>query len=205
VSAGFRPTYLRPETTWRLGAVVALAMAEAAESLAGLARGSVRLKWPNDLVIEMSDGVRKLGGVLGESEGLGTVDVRAIVGIGVNVDWTTHAVPDDLAPTMTSLGAASGKTVDVARLGDAFLDCLAHLAVRLRDGEFPAAAWTARQVTTGRTVVLEMPGGVRREARAEGVDTGSGALLIGPSTIDASPLSVHAADVVHVRLAGPGA
>ena len=52
-------------------------MADAAERLAGLAAGTIRLKWPNDLVVEGDDGaVRKLAGVLGETEGLGTDDVR---------------------------------------------------------------------------------------------------------------------------------
>ena len=52
LSVGFRPTWLEPERAWRLAAVVSLAMAEAAESIAGLPGGRVRLKWPNDLVIE---------------------------------------------------------------------------------------------------------------------------------------------------------
>ena len=46
-------------------------MAEAAEHVAGLPAGTIRLKWPNDLVVETTDGVRKLAGVLGETDGLG--------------------------------------------------------------------------------------------------------------------------------------
>ena len=52
LSVGFRPDWLAPEHVWRLAAIVALAMADASESVAGLAPGSIRLKWPNDLVIE---------------------------------------------------------------------------------------------------------------------------------------------------------
>ena len=52
LSLGFRPTWLAPERAWRLAATVALAMADAAEDAAGLPDGAVRLKWPNDLVIE---------------------------------------------------------------------------------------------------------------------------------------------------------
>ena len=52
LSLGFRPTWLAPERTWRLAAVVSLAMADAAEEVAGLADGAIRLKWPNDLVVE---------------------------------------------------------------------------------------------------------------------------------------------------------
>ena len=52
LSLGFRPTWLAPGHAWRLAAVVSLAMADAAEDVAGLRDRAVRLKWPNDLVIE---------------------------------------------------------------------------------------------------------------------------------------------------------
>ena len=95
LSLGFRPTWLAAEAVWRLAAVTSLAMAEAAEAAAGLADGSVRLKWPNDLVVETptNGGVRKLAGVLGETAGLGSDDPRAVVGLGINVDWSRERVP----------------------------------------------------------------------------------------------------------------
>ena len=72
LSLGFRPTWLAPDRVWRLAAIVSLAMAEAAEAVAGLPDGAIRLKWPNDLVVERTGrGVRKLGGVLGETDGPG--------------------------------------------------------------------------------------------------------------------------------------
>src|SRR5262245_44648743 len=52
LTCGFRPAWLEPDRAWRLGATVALAMADAAEDAAGLPVGSIRLKWPNDLVVE---------------------------------------------------------------------------------------------------------------------------------------------------------
>ena len=52
LSLGFRPTWLLPDRAWRLAAMASLAMAEAAEHAAGLPEGTIRLKWPNDLVIE---------------------------------------------------------------------------------------------------------------------------------------------------------
>jgi BirA family biotin operon repressor/biotin-[acetyl-CoA-carboxylase] ligase len=52
LSLGFRPSWLAPDRTWRLAAITALAMADAAEEVAGLADGAIRLKWPNDLVVE---------------------------------------------------------------------------------------------------------------------------------------------------------
>src|SRR5215207_2646404 len=78
LSLGFRPTWLPPERVWRLAAITSVAMAEAAESLAGVAAGSIRLKWPNDLVVGDGAGIRKLAGVLGETAGLGTADPCAV-------------------------------------------------------------------------------------------------------------------------------
>src|SRR5438093_7602249 len=49
-SVGFRPTWLEPDRAWRLAAIVSLAMADAAEAEAHLEAGTIRLKWPNDLV-----------------------------------------------------------------------------------------------------------------------------------------------------------
>ena len=75
-------------------------MADAAESAAGLPAGSVRLKWPNDLVVEDGGaddpraGIgRKLAGLLGETDGLGTQEPRATIGIGINVAWPATAFP----------------------------------------------------------------------------------------------------------------
>ena len=94
LSVGFRPAWLAPGHAWRLAAVVSLAMADAAEDAAGLRNHAIRLKWPNDLVIEADapdddagEGggpIRKLGGVIGETDGLGTDDPRVVVGIGLN-------------------------------------------------------------------------------------------------------------------------
>ena len=71
LSLGFRPMWLAPDRVWRLAATASLAMAEAAEHVAGLPEGAIRLKWPNDLAVETADGVRKLAGLLGETDGLG--------------------------------------------------------------------------------------------------------------------------------------
>ena len=105
-------------------------MCDAAEETAGLPVGAVRMKWPNDLVVETGGPrallvgdltpeaararlaapleLRKLAGVLGESDGLGTDDPRVVVGIGINADWARDDFPPDIATGMTSLREASG-------------------------------------------------------------------------------------------------
>jgi hypothetical protein len=87
-SAGFRPAWIELDRAWRIAASVSLAMADAAEDVAGLPDRTILLKWPNDLVVvdpSAADGtLLKLGGVLGEATGMGTSDPRMVVGIGVD-------------------------------------------------------------------------------------------------------------------------
>ena len=149
VSLGFRPTWLAPAQVWRLAAIASLAMAEAAETAAGLPAGTVRLKWPNDLVIAMRDesgpgGVRKLAGVLGETAGLGTDDPRAVIGLGINVDWAAADFPTDLAATMTSLRELAGRRIERDDLLTVFEAYLEPRIGALRAGRFDGADMDAR-------------------------------------------------------------
>jgi BirA family biotin operon repressor/biotin-[acetyl-CoA-carboxylase] ligase len=206
MSLGFRPTYVPADRLWRLGAVVALAMADAAEETAGLAVGKLRLKWPNDIVVDTSDGLRKVAGILGETEGAGTADPIAIVGIGTNVDWPRDTFPAELAGTMTSLREISGgRPVSAAELLDAFLLRLEPRVLGLRDGHFDVAGWHDRQITTGRIVRVEATGGASEEVLAVGVDGATGALLVEDQAAPGVEREILAGEVVHVRVAGPGA
>ncbi len=205
LSLGFRPDWLPPDRVWRLAATISLAMADAAEEVAGLPDRAIRLKWPNDLVVEDdADGVvRKLAGVLGETDDLGGRKPRAVIGLGINADWAATDFPPDLAPTMTSLREAShGRPIDLAFLLDAFLSRLEARIEALRGGRFDVADWTERQLTTGRLVTLELPDGRLEEGRALGVDTLTGALIVEDAANSAGERPVHAAEVRHARLAG---
>ena len=203
LSLGFRPAWLPPEQVWRLAATVSLAMADAAEEVAGLPDRAITLKWPNDLYAPAADDEpRKLAGVLGETDGLGGPDPRAVIGIGVNADWPADAFPPDLAGTMTSLREAShGRPIDLAMLLDAFLSRLEVRIEALGGGRFDVADWTERQLTTGRDIELEVPGGARTRHRALGVDVGSGGLVVEDPEVPAGERIVHVGDVRRVRLA----
>jgi BirA family biotin operon repressor/biotin-[acetyl-CoA-carboxylase] ligase len=177
-------------------------MAAAGERLAGLRPGTIRLKWPNDLVIEGGDGaVRKLAGVLGETEGLGTADVWAVVGIGINADWPADAFPADLAASMTSLRAAGGHPIDADELLGAFVGELEPRLLALREGTFDAPAWTDRQLTTGRLIHLAERDADVALVRALGSDPDSGALVVEDPASPSGSREVLTGDVVHVRLA----
>jgi BirA family transcriptional regulator, biotin operon repressor / biotin---[acetyl-CoA-carboxylase] ligase len=230
LSAGFRPTWIDPDRAWRVGATVALAMSDAAEEEAGLPEGSIRLKWPNDLVVEtrgphavlagiLSAGeaqarlagpleLRKVAGVLGESRGLGTDDPQVVIGVGINADWAAPDFPPELAGTMTSLREASaGRPIDREALLASFLEHLEARLDALRAGFFDHATWTARQALTGCRVAFEGPGGLPGEAVVvEGVDAATGALLVRGTDVPAegAPSLVHAGEVVRVLLAGAG-
>jgi BirA family transcriptional regulator, biotin operon repressor / biotin---[acetyl-CoA-carboxylase] ligase len=202
LSLGFRPTWVPPDRVWQLAATASLAMAEAAEDEVGLAVGDIGLKWPNDLVVTGLDGVRKLAGVLGETDGLGSADPRVIVGIGVNTDWRAAAFPPDLASSMTSLRAAAGDhAVSNDRLVDAFAARLDERIGALRAGRFDATAWSERQVTTGRDVDLVLPDGATDRVLARGVDPVSGALLVDDLSGIGRPRAVVVGEIRHVRLA----
>jgi BirA family biotin operon repressor/biotin-[acetyl-CoA-carboxylase] ligase len=221
LSLGFRPGYLPADRVWRLAAVVSLAMADAAEAVAGLAVGRLRLKWPNDIVVEVASGasgaggaggaagaaggLRKVAGVLGETEGVGTADQLAIVGIGINADWPRSSFPVELADSMTSLREVSGgRPIDADELLEAFLLRVEPRVVALRDGHFDVAGWHDRQVTTGRTVRLERSGWEAEEVLAVGVDGATGALLVEDPAAPGVDREVLAGEVVHVRLAAAG-
>jgi BirA family biotin operon repressor/biotin-[acetyl-CoA-carboxylase] ligase len=225
LSLGFRPTWLPPDLVWQLAASVSLAMADAAEELVGLPDRAIRLKWPNDLVIVTDDGgrallphgiadvasswngatVRKLAGVLGETDGLGTDDPRVVVGIGLNADWPTVAFPAELAATMTSLRAASGgRPADPILLLDAFTSRLETRIEALAGGRFDVADWIDRQVTTGHVIELVRPDGTVETVLARGVDRVGGGLRIATPSDDNpdAERTILVGDIRHIRLAG---
>jgi BirA family biotin operon repressor/biotin-[acetyl-CoA-carboxylase] ligase len=206
-SLGFRPSWLAPDRTWQLAGIVALAMADAAEEVAGLADRTVRLKWPNDLVVESAPGdVRKLGGVLGETVGLGTDRPHAIIGLGLNADWAAADFPPELAAGMTSLRVASGgRPIDSALLLDAFTTRLEARTVALRGGRFDVADWIARQLTNGRPVRLDAPDGSSTVVQALGVDVASGGLMVADPAAPGGERTVLTGEITHLRLADFGA
>jgi BirA family biotin operon repressor/biotin-[acetyl-CoA-carboxylase] ligase len=199
LSAGFRPKGLLPRHGWRLAAIVALAMRDAAEEVAGLKDGTIWLKWPNDLVALVEHrGVVKVAGVLGESVSSPRRIQSAVIGIGVNGDWKAADFPWLLAATMTSLRQLSGnRPIDHEALLDAFLARLEPRYEALLAGHFDAAAWTVTQITTGRQVVVDVAG-ESVFGTGTGVDPESGALLLSPD--GKTELKVDSGEVTRCRV-----
>jgi BirA family biotin operon repressor/biotin-[acetyl-CoA-carboxylase] ligase len=199
-SLGFRPTWLEPALVWRIAAVISVSMAEAAESTVGLDGDSIRLKWPNDLVVAGDASVvpLKLAGVLGETTGLATDDPRVIVGIGTNVDWARTDFPADLADRMTSLRELAGdRPVNVTDLLEAFLAVFEPRVDALRHGIFDADAWQRRQLSNDRSVRLQLADGTVEVVQARRVDPESGGLVVSSNGVERT---IMAGEIHHLRI-----
>jgi BirA family biotin operon repressor/biotin-[acetyl-CoA-carboxylase] ligase len=178
VSAGFRPRSLQAGHAWRLPAIAAVAMCDAATSLLGPTADRLALKWPNDIVAVHRGGLLKVAGLLTETSLEGERVSSSIVGIGVNVDWPAAEYPAELAEVMWSLSEASGRRrIDRDALLEAWLERLGPLYEALRAGRFDGLRWADAQITTGAAVEVETVGGTI-VGTGVGVDREGGALLV---------------------------
>jgi BirA family transcriptional regulator, biotin operon repressor / biotin---[acetyl-CoA-carboxylase] ligase len=140
---------------------VGLATADLLERYVG---GSIRLKWPNDLML--AD--RKLGGILCEARWQGGSLGWVAVGLGLNV---SNPIPDDLRAVATSL-REEGSAVEADELAEllaAAIGQLSALTGGLDPGEL--ARFDRRDWLAGRALVEPAVGA------AAGVDA-AGQLLV---------------------------
>jgi BirA family biotin operon repressor/biotin-[acetyl-CoA-carboxylase] ligase len=133
---------------------VGLAVADALEA-AGFA---VRLKWPNDVVLDD----RKVAGILCETRWRDTVPAWTAVGIGINVHGP---VPPNVAAVATALDTAGA----VTRVGvlEQMLPRLHALATGDVLGVEERARWAARDWLAGRRLA-EPVAGIARGLDADG-------------------------------------
>ena len=199
----------------RLTMLAGLAASEGVEQVTGLA---VKLKWPNDVVLEVggwklevgaweanqSLRVKKIGGILTETSIVGDWIDYAVVGIGLNVN-VDFADRPKLAETATSLMLQLGREIDRLSVLAAVMDRFAARFDGLNAGDALCAAWSARLVTLGRRVEARVGGSddALLIGFAEAVDD-DGALLL--RTDDGASHRLLAADVTFHKgiLEGPG-
>ena len=136
-----------PATAPQLSLVGGLAVAEALAASAGV---SLRIRWPNDLLV---DG-RKVCGILAEAASSGGQVHHVILGIGVNLHQS--AFPDSLADRATSLRLLTGRAPEVPALLAVILDRLGERYAAWQRGGFAAvrAAWLAHSMLPGQAVRL---------------------------------------------------
>lgn len=154
----------------RLGGLGLVAGVAVADALHAFGATTVRLKWPNDLVVcdaaDAAVATRKLGGLLVEGSGQPAGSARAVVGLGLNVrmpaaaaqdidqPWTDLAAVLDAPPARNALAAALLDRLlpalaafdrdGLARFLDAFAryDALRgrHVVLHTADGPVPGQA-----------------------------------------------------------------
>jgi BirA family biotin operon repressor/biotin-[acetyl-CoA-carboxylase] ligase len=197
-----------PTTRWSwLPLVAGLAVVDALALTAGL---EARLKWPNDVLVDAPRGApsppgwHKVCGVLAEV--VTTPDGPAVVvGLGLNVSQREDELPGPgpgAVPggSLATLGAATTDRDTVLR---AVLRALgARYTAWVEAGGEPRAsgigpAYRERCATIGRGVLVHLPGDVRLEGVAEGVDD-DGRLLVRPDD-ESAVRALAAGDVAHVR------
>lgn len=145
----------------KLGFVAGVALAEVVRGLSP--PGDLRLKWPNDLLI---DGA-KLSGLLLEGRALADGKQAVAIGLGLNI-----AIAPDLESTRTAalagLGVTVGRREIFRRLSNSMAQWLTLFAqgkgfYRVRD------AWREASFPPGTPLTVKLPGGMR-SGRFGGID-----------------------------------
>jgi BirA family biotin operon repressor/biotin-[acetyl-CoA-carboxylase] ligase len=133
----------------QIGFVAAVALAEALGDV-GIAGGRVRLKWPNDVLV---DGAKVAGILIETSAAIGSAPEWLVLGMGVNV---AHAPADTPYPAATLRTAMPALTVEAAL--EALAARLAGWYGRwLAQGFGPVrAAWLGRAVGLGAAIEVRL-------------------------------------------------
>jgi BirA family biotin operon repressor/biotin-[acetyl-CoA-carboxylase] ligase len=181
---------LRPTITATAASpLTLLAGAALGQALASLGF-SPRLKWPNDVLLDTGDGLRKVAGILTEMASEGSRIRHIVLGLGVNVNG--QEFPEDLAMLATSLRLLRGTALHRSAVLAAFLNAFEPIY-----DDFVARGPAAGLLEWRRLALLGQPCWVEREsARVEGVaedvDT-SGALVV--RSPDGTRISVYSGQV----------
>lgn len=166
--------------------LIPLAVGLAARSVLIAAGCDVSLKWPNDLVIVGSDGLRKLGGILVQRH-----PGWIIAGIGINISLTREQLP---IPTATSLNIEG---IDASR-NELIPSVIAGYVSRIESigsAEF-LTEYVDACCTFGAQVRVEGVAGSIVSGTASGINA-DGALLV--TIDDGSTVAIQSGDVMHVR------
>lgn len=150
---------LPPAALSALGLMVAVSLAEV------IGHPDVRIKWPNDLLVDDA----KLAGTLIEARGEMSGPVRTIIGIGCNVGMTAadDADIDQAWTSLSALGVELTRTTLAIRLMQRLAEDLPTFAA----SGFPAfqEAFAARDALSGQSVRV-VQGRKRKSGIADGVD-----------------------------------
>lgn len=120
LSVLIRPLRFKIENTFYISAVAALALAEA---IRDLLKSEVKIKWPNDVLI---NGI-KAGGILIENAIQGDELIHSVLGFGLNVNQEKF----DYHLKATSLKLETGKDYELEKIVHRLLDFLERRLIQL--------------------------------------------------------------------------
>lgn len=123
-----KPVFLAAKNQFSLSAAVALALYETVSEF--LPENAVKIKWPNDILV---DG-KKIAGILIENSLRGSNLETSIVGIGLNVNQTNF--PKGL--NATSLKSITKEELNIDDVLNALNSHLEKQYLRLRQGDLPS-------------------------------------------------------------------
>lgn len=131
------------------------------------------LKWPNDVLL----GSWKLCGILVEVPPPAGDVPRIVIGLGINVNNSTDAAPDDVRSRAISLRDATGTDFDMTDILARLLRALfGNLQALASDADWLSGAWAKLCVLTGKTVTIQRGEKLLR-GRCSGIDA-QGALVL---------------------------
>jgi BirA family biotin operon repressor/biotin-[acetyl-CoA-carboxylase] ligase len=183
---------LRPGTPAARMAALPLAVGAAVGSALQAHAGGVRMKWPNDVLV---DG-RKLAGILVEGQVAAGVMDYAVAGVGVNLEHPPGGFPAEISATATALADVSPTTPRRARLLAALLGAIEAEYDELQ-AHGPGQArerWLELADTIGREVVARAGG---EEVRGRAVDLDADGNLVVEGTAGRRVISFG--EVEHLR------
>jgi len=123
-----KPTFLKPDQQFRLTQVISLAVAD---YVTKKTHEVVKIKWPNDLLINS----RKVCGILIENSISGETIQTSIVGVGLNVNQIEF-----FGYNATSLKNETLRDFDLQNELNELLHCIEVRYLQLRDGKFEKIA-----------------------------------------------------------------
>jgi BirA family biotin operon repressor/biotin-[acetyl-CoA-carboxylase] ligase len=169
--------------------MAALAVGDALDEASGI---QTNIKWPNDLL----SGERKICGILAEA--IETPSGRAVI-VGIGINLTQAAFPDELIGVATSVSEVSGRNPERETILAALLRALARWYSLLDEPsgrEKIVAAWSSRSSYATGKLVQVSNGDETWQGTTCGVED-DGALRV--SIDDGEVKLVRAGDVYSVR------
>lgn len=162
--------------------LVGLSSAEALEKISNL---DVRIKWPNDLIVDN----KKIGGILCE-----TLKDKVIIGIGINTNFDSELLSREFMHQATT-AADLGRYIDNFKLTRTCVRLIDHYIIRCNDNVFDVLEKVRNKMETiGRKVRIYTP---TTEIFGDVIDIDiDGALII---SYKGKREKVYSGDCIHVR------